>query len=161
MSDAWYRDGLSFECTGCGRCCTGSPGYVWILPEEMDEMARYLGISTQGFVRRYSRWVDDRQSLTERAPGFDCVFLTRDRGCLVYPARPLQCRTYPWWPENLVSPGSWQQAARACEGIRDHAPIVPGDRIKEELAASRGRLRRGERRIDEWKPRATPRSEGY
>ena len=31
-SDAWYaEEGLAFECTGCGDCCTGAPGYVWVI----------------------------------------------------------------------------------------------------------------------------------
>ena len=29
-SPEWYRDGLRFECTRCGACCTGAPGYVWV-----------------------------------------------------------------------------------------------------------------------------------
>ena len=30
MAEPWYRDGLRFECTRCGHCCTGAPGYVWV-----------------------------------------------------------------------------------------------------------------------------------
>ena len=38
---------------------------------------------------------------------YDCVFLKEDpeRGrktCSIYPVRPLQCRTWPFWPENLA-----------------------------------------------------------
>lgn len=32
-------------------------------------------------------------------------------------ARPTQCRTFPWWPQNLISDYDWQLAARECEGI--------------------------------------------
>lgn len=32
-------------------------------------------------------------------------------------ARPTQCRTFPWWPQHLVSDYDWQLAARECEGI--------------------------------------------
>ena len=27
---AWYSEGLRFECTQCGACCSGEPGYVWV-----------------------------------------------------------------------------------------------------------------------------------
>ena len=27
--EPWYRDGLRFQCTQCGNCCTGDPGVVW------------------------------------------------------------------------------------------------------------------------------------
>jgi len=40
----WYQDGLRFKCTGCGQCCTGSPGYVWVSPEEAEAMAKHLKI---------------------------------------------------------------------------------------------------------------------
>lgn len=33
-------------------------------------------------------------------------------------ARPTQCRTFPWWPQNLISDYDWRLAARDCEGIR-------------------------------------------
>lgn len=32
-------------------------------------------------------------------------------------ARPTQCRTFPWWPQHLVSDYDWQLAAADCEGI--------------------------------------------
>ncbi|KAG7395592.1 hypothetical protein PHYBOEH_003466 [Phytophthora boehmeriae] len=36
---------------------------------------------------------------------------------LTVAARPTQCRTFPWWPQNLVSDYDWQVAAADCEGI--------------------------------------------
>ena len=38
------------------------------------------------------------------------------RACTVYPVRPLQCRTWPFWPENLSSKQSWDHAASAVMG---------------------------------------------
>ena len=35
----WYQDGLAFECTRCGACCTGAPGYVWVNDEEIARLA--------------------------------------------------------------------------------------------------------------------------
>lgn len=26
-----------------------------------------------------------------------CVFLLPEKGCLIYPVRPIQCRTFPFW----------------------------------------------------------------
>ena len=40
----WYDDGLRFECTQCGNCCTGPPGMVWFTPEEGRRMAEGLGL---------------------------------------------------------------------------------------------------------------------
>lgn len=133
-SEPWYKDGLRFTCTGCGKCCTGNPGYVWVTVEEMGAMAKVLGISIDEFKRKYIRQRDNRYSLVEmKHRNYDCVFL-RDNKCLVYQARPNQCRTFPWWKENLHCKESWEIASRSCEGINDQAPLVPYAEIQEALS---------------------------
>lgn len=114
-SEPWYRDGLAFECTQCGDCCTGAPGYVWVDHAEIDAVAKFVGMAIDDFSRRYVRRVGDRYSLIER-PGGDCIFWSRSAGCTVYAARPIQCRTWPFWPENLESRASWKQVTRVCPG---------------------------------------------
>ena len=113
--DRWYKDGLRFECTQCGDCCTGAPGYVWVTHRESDAIARFLQMSRDTFRKRYVREVGRRYSLIERANG-DCVFF--HDGCTVYPARPKQCRTYPFWPENLSSRSAWEELESECPGAR-------------------------------------------
>jgi uncharacterized protein len=112
----WYKDGLKFECTQCGRCCTGSPGFVWITMSELYRMAEFLGMRDRDFAKKYVRRVGDRMSLIELSNG-DCVFY--EKGCKIYPARPNQCRTFPFWPENLDKPSSWDRAATDCPGMND------------------------------------------
>ena len=96
----WYRDGLAFTCTQCGDCCTGAPGYVWVTIDEMRRLAEFRGETVEAFAERFVRLVDDRFSLIEK-PGGDCIFWDQQAGCTVYPARPDQCRAWPFWPENL------------------------------------------------------------
>jgi len=129
----WYKDGLRFKCTGCGQCCTGSPGYVWVTPEETEAMATFLKIPIEEFIKKYTRRIGNRLSLKEHSKTYDCVFL-KEKRCQVYGARPKQCRTFPWWPENLKSPQHWKEAAARCEGI-DHldAPLVSLGEIQKCL----------------------------
>ncbi len=110
----WYRGGLHFECTQCGRCCTGAPGYVWVGEDEVRALASHLGLELDAFGRKYLRKVGRRYSLVEK-PNFDCVFY--DHGCTVYAARPAQCRTYPFWPENLQSESAWNEVGAECPGV--------------------------------------------
>lgn len=124
--------GLRFECTQCGNCCTGPPGYVLFTGAEADVMARALGIDRDEFDRLYTRDVPEGRSLTERHTphGFDCVFLDRETRpgkalCRVYTARPAQCRTWPFWKENLRTPHHWRNAGRTCPGMNTGALHSP------------------------------------
>jgi Fe-S-cluster containining protein len=129
----WFKEGLRFGCTECGECCTGSPGYVWITEKEAEEMAQFLGIPLDEFAKKYTRKVGDRFSLKEHPKNYDCVFL-KEKRCTLYSARPKQCRTFPWWQENLETPSDWEEASKRCEGInRPDAPVVPLEEIEKHL----------------------------
>lgn len=95
-------------------------------------MAAALDISIEEFVEKYTRLVDGEISLKEHPRNYDCVFL-RDNKCLVYNARPRQCRTFPFWSENLRSKEAWEETRERCEGINDQAPIIPLDTILKNL----------------------------
>ena len=105
---------MRFECTGCGYCCTGEPGYVYIQRDEGRALADHLGVPVTEFYQRYVRRVPEGLSLLERPDG-SCVFY--DDGCTVYSARPRQCRTYPFWPEVLSSERNWKEESNRCPGI--------------------------------------------
>jgi Fe-S-cluster containining protein len=111
----WYREGLAFSCTRCGACCTGAPGYVWVSIEEIEEIARFRSQMVEEFSAGYVRQVGEHFSLIER-PGGDCIFWDKNEGCTVYPARPVQCRNWPFWPENVETPEDWEQITRICPG---------------------------------------------
>lgn len=121
----WYRNGLQFRCTQCGDCCTGAPGFVHVSPEEIDEIAAFIGRPGQGLSREHLRPVGKGFSLTEDGRTGDCCFLKTDkrgrRSCSIYPVRPLQCRTWPFWTSNLEDEDSWQAAAANCPGMNQGA----------------------------------------
>jgi uncharacterized protein len=120
----WYADGLAFACTQCGQCCTGGPGAVWVTETEIDELSRLMGVSYGEVLLNHTRLIGGRRSLREFANG-DCTFLDPDtRRCRVYAARPLQCRTWPFWPEHLARPESWQHVKTICPGI-DRGDVIP------------------------------------
>lgn len=46
----------------------------------------------------------------------DCCFLINNK-CTIYEARPLQCRTWPFWPENMKQT-TWKKEIKPyCPGI--------------------------------------------
>jgi len=116
MTLPWYKEGVHFSCTGCGKCCTGFPGYVWISDEEISALANHLRISDEEFRKKYTRMCYGRVSLKELKPHYDCIFLKNNQ-CSIYAYRPKQCRTFPFWQENMESRTSWDQLTSYCEGI--------------------------------------------
>lgn len=153
----WYAAGLAFTCTQCGNCCTGGPGYVWISEEEIERLAEFLKMTAVEVRKTYCRKIGGKWSLNEhrtREGLYDCVFLTelpakapakgknlprgasvplKRRGCSIYPVRPLQCRTWPFWHSNLADEESWAAAGKKCPGLNR------GKRVfgKEEIESLR------------------------
>lgn len=117
MSDEkWYKDGLRFKCTQCGNCCTGPEGHVWVNEEEITKIAEFIGKSVGELKLEHTRAVGKRVSLKEFANG-DCTFFdSQGRGCKIYPVRPRQCRTWPFWNSNIDHPESWQHVLQVCPG---------------------------------------------
>jgi Fe-S-cluster containining protein len=118
----WYSGGLNFECTGCGNCCAGpEEGYIWISKPEIEFLAEHLGTTVEAVRQKYLKRYGLRHSIIEDGKTNDCIFLTGQcsggRGCAVYPVRPNQCRTWPFWDTNLSSPDAWNWAATRCPGI--------------------------------------------
>ncbi|MCA9126668.1 MAG: YkgJ family cysteine cluster protein [Planctomycetales bacterium] len=114
--EKWYHEGLKFQCSQCGACCSGAPGFVWVDDQEIQSLAQAMEMDIDTFHDRFVRRVGDRFSLIEYPDG-DCIFLEpQTRGCMVYDARPTQCRTWPFWNSNLESKRSWQATCRVCPG---------------------------------------------
>jgi Fe-S-cluster containining protein len=117
----WYADGLAFECQQCGRCCAGpDEGRIWVTRPEVELIADFLKISPGEFRRKYLRRLGLRSSIIEQPITKDCIFLQKIDGqkkCVIYPVRPNQCRSWPFWPSNLAKPAAWNAAAQKCPGI--------------------------------------------
>ncbi|MDR0377195.1 MAG: YkgJ family cysteine cluster protein [Spirochaetaceae bacterium] len=117
--DPFYVRGLCFSCTRCSACCRVDPGYVFLSKTDAAILAGALSMEYTEFTETYCRWIDDyegkaRLSLKEKA-NYDCVFWKK--GCTVYEARPVQCRTFPFWPDILASQETWDNAGLSCPGI--------------------------------------------
>ena len=129
----WYASGLRFECQpDCGRCCTrhGDYGYVYLEPDDLRSLAAHFELSVAEYRRRHTRREDGHTIL--RIEGDVCPYLDGAR-CTVYEARPIQCRTFPFWRSNLRSPAAWESLATFCPGIGRGA-TVPLHRIRDAAA---------------------------
>jgi len=127
----WYSQGLAFECTRCGNCCTGDPGYVWVTEDELAAIAKFLGRPLREVRDLHARKSRGRITLRERANG-DCVFFDRERGCTIYPVRPAQCQSWPFWESNLTTREDWERTCRVCPGS-GKGEVIPVEEITRRL----------------------------
>ena len=112
----WYKDGLQFTCSGCGDCCSGAPGFVWVNKEEIAAIAKCVDMEIDAFEKKYVREVGVRKSLIEKK-NYDCIFLdSKTRKCQVYEARPRQCKTWPFWDSTVRTPEDWAHTCEVCPG---------------------------------------------
>jgi Fe-S-cluster containining protein len=111
----WYEDGLRFACTLCGRCCRDRevPSYVFLREDDIHRLAEHLQLPAEEFLACHAELHDDCAVLRNK-PGA-CTFWEEGVGCTVYAARPLQCRTWPFWPYNLREE-NWSESAEFCPG---------------------------------------------
>lgn len=116
MKEKFYQNGLRFECTACGNCCTNSSGYVELNEVEAVKIADYLSLTEDEFVNQFLEAKEDNRWHLNSLTNGDCVFLTDNR-CTIYPVRPLQCRTFPFWSENVKSAYRWKLTTQECPGI--------------------------------------------
>jgi hypothetical protein len=100
-------------------CCRFDSGYVFLSDADLRRLAVGLDISVDEVAETYCRRVDlgvvSRLSLREQSNN-DCIFWVGGE-CSVYGHRPLQCRSYPFWPAHLGSRAEWDGVKRECPGI--------------------------------------------
>jgi hypothetical protein len=136
MHNPYYAEGLRFSCQQCSACCRHEPGFVFLSFTDLKRIVTFLESSFSRVLQDYCRIVDvgltERVSLVEKA-NYDCVFWA-DGGCTIYGARPLQCRSFPFWHEFVHEKARWEKLARSCPGI-GQGPVHPAEEIRGWLRA--------------------------
>ena len=93
-------------------------GNIWVSPIEIERIAEYLKIKSEEFIPDYLRRINNRFSIKELRTGanYACVFFDKEKnGCGIYPVRPEQCRTFPFWPYFREHP---KEVFEECPGTR-------------------------------------------
>ena len=127
---------VRFECQrGCINCCT-QEGRIYLTETDLVRAAKFVGMAPEAFEKKYV--YRTRHELRFRKPREkQCPFL-REHGCSIHPAKPTQCKTFPFWPELLKRKVEWDEAATYCPGIGKGPLIQIGAAMKiaeEERAA--------------------------
>ncbi len=133
--EKFYENGLRFECQKCSACCRHDPGYVFLTRTDLDALMKEKGLNETDFLKKYCVTIDlggfKRISLIEK-DNYDCIFW-EEGGCTVYGARPVQCRTFPFWISNIEDKEDWDRTAAECPGI-GKGPLVSKEEIEKRVA---------------------------
>lgn len=123
MNDSYekpfYEKGLHFSCKRCSGCCGGSPGFVYLSKTDLILLKDFFHLSIKTFVEKYCRYADYYGGTTvlalQEKKNYDCILWKE--GCSAYEARPVQCRTYPFWTWMTDDKESWEECAKDCPGM--------------------------------------------
>jgi Fe-S-cluster containining protein len=100
---------------------------------EVQAIAEYLQVPLGEVLHLRCRQVGGRTSLREH-PNGDCIYLDgKTRRCTIYPVRPKQCTTWPFWNSHLESPEAWQNVQNVCPGA-GRGTFVPLNQIVEQAS---------------------------
>ena len=127
-------EGLRFQCQpGCTACCEQT-GYVYLTEADLVRAATFVGMTARAFERKYV--YRTARQLRLRVPRqAQCHFL-RDGGCSIHPAKPTQCRIFPFWPEQVESKQEWKKTAQYCPGM-GQGPLIQIELAREQAREMR------------------------
>jgi Fe-S-cluster containining protein len=113
-----YEKGLNFECQGSSNCCVsrGAYGYVYLSKKDINKLALFLKLNIKKFLELYCEKTDGFTHLKETNKNGNCQFLNKKK-CSVYKGRPIQCRTWPFWSENMNAKVWNNELKNFCPGI--------------------------------------------
>ena len=64
------------------------------------------------------------------------MFYDREQGCTVYPVRPRQCRTWPFWESTVETPADWEETRQRCPGA-GQGELICAEEISRRLKVIR------------------------
>ena len=110
-------DGI-FNCKQCGDCCKGYGG-TYITEKKLPEIADYIGMKGDRFIREKCQITAGRLVLAQKSDGY-CAFW--DGLCSIYPVRPDMCRRWPFIDGVLRDIKNWHIMAGSCPGMQTDIP---------------------------------------
>lgn len=125
---------IRFRCQpGCTNCCE-QKGYVYVSEDDIERAAAFVGMKRAEFERKYVCGTKRRRRF-KKPRHSECPFLV-EGGCSIHPAKPTQCRAFPFWPELVESRPKWSATRLSCPGI-GQGPLIQIKAIEESLREMR------------------------
>lgn len=124
-----------YVCQRCTACCKW-PGDVRVTDEEVEKIAKYLGIPLDEFLQDFTRLRRDRKglSLIEK-PNHECSML-ENGGCKINKVKPKQCSGFP----NVWNFPGWRDVCEATPMPMQQA--IEEGRVPKHVQETLGRPRK-------------------
>ena len=118
MEKKIYEKGIKFKCQGSANCCVsrGSYGFVFLSKKDLSRLVKYFKTTSINFIKNFCLKSDGYIHLKEIKNNGECIFL-KNKKCTIYKARPTQCRTWPFWKENMNAKKWNENITKFCPGI--------------------------------------------
>lgn len=136
------KDGFSFSCQACGQCCKGfDTGEIFLFKKDVKRIFKHYDLRTshekEEFALTHFKIIEDsfkskqkgtKKQLRKRFytlglkiiahPNDRCIFLNDDDRCSIYPIRPFQCRSYPFWRIVLTDEEEFEAHRKECLALQ-------------------------------------------
>lgn len=149
------KKSFHFSCTACGNCCQGE-GRVYFRDEDLEKIYDYLGLETGKRKTLYKKIIQKRRNGYNVHEGAGpCHFLDSNKRCSIYPVRPLQCRSFPFWPSVFASRAALAASCKECTGMRNGMQKHQGEaftlgELVEKIEHSREQFLKAQTKKDEY-----------
>ncbi len=107
---------VEFHCMNCGNCCS-IDGHVFINQEEISAISKYMAITIEEFLEKFTVSINDRIRI--KGDYYNkCIFLDNN-SCRIYSVRPKQCKTFPYWLENMKYDVYIEETVEYCSALKN------------------------------------------
>jgi Fe-S-cluster containining protein len=152
------KNGFSFSCQQCGRCCLDFDGYVFLYEREILRIAHKLNLTLQDCIAKYTDIINSEYIILDRSlkhtkkkvflnslvlkqdeKSGACIFLDMETNkCKIYEVRPYQCRSWPkWWP-IMTKEKEFREAKEKCPGFYSNDRFISRSDILSSLKVELG-----------------------
>lgn len=118
MEKIHFPDGLSYECSSCGKCCRRN----WRIEVESENIKMIEDFARKkGIEKSLVRCRGISSPILNMRSGRGCVFLDENNRCLIHGvAKPLMCRVFPMKPVKTPD-GYYVRISFACNSVRKNS----------------------------------------
>lgn len=104
---------------------------MYLTLEDRQRFAKHFNMTEKAFTKEFCQKTDGIYHLIERKNNPDCLFLEGNK-CSAYEARPTQCRTWPFWSENMNAKTWSEEISSFCPGV-GKGPLISSVEIEKAI----------------------------